>query len=135
VKRYAGKLTVTFSDGSVEECAIKERSLKRYVESLREALEMIVESSPGGKVKVKYHGPLNAAIHNALKMQPPNRLGSNPSHGKFTRKKGDFSLGESSAFSQEQTASLSRPLHPSGCLANSRSREAEAPNGDSQYEG
>jgi len=51
----------------------------------------------------------------------------------ITRKKGDFSLGESSARSQEQTASHSMSLHPPGCLAPSGPKEAEAPNGDGQH--
>jgi hypothetical protein len=52
---------------------------------------------------------------------------------KITRKCRDFSPGESSAISQRQNASHSQPLHPSGCLAISGPREAEALNGDSQH--
>jgi len=50
-----------------------------------------------------------------------------------TRKKAGFSPGESSAISQRQNASHSPPLHPSGCLAISGSKEAEAPKEDSQH--
>jgi hypothetical protein len=48
-------------------------------------------------------------------------------------KRKGFSSGESSAFSQEQTAFHSLTLHPPSCLAASGPEGAEALNGDSQH--
>lgn len=68
----------------------------------------------------------------------PNILGSILEPLEFwlietTRKCRDFSPGESSAISQRQNASRSLIQHPSGCLAISGPKEAEASRGDSQH--
>jgi len=68
-KRLVGELTVVLPDGYVERCIIKERGEKRYLERLKENLEIILKNSPkeNGNIKINYSGPYAAGIYDFLK--------------------------------------------------------------------
>jgi hypothetical protein len=67
--RFIGKITVTFPDGYVEECVVKERSDKgrdHFIDVLKENIAKILEQSPEGKVKVTYRGDFSRQIQDGL---------------------------------------------------------------------
>jgi len=67
--RFVGKITVTFPDGYVEECVVKERSDKgrdHFIDVLKENIAKILEGCPEGKVKVGYRGDFSRQIQDGL---------------------------------------------------------------------
>jgi len=71
--RFAGEIVVTFSDGYVERCIVKERADKGgsyFLDSIKEKLQLIlnqIESEKvNGKVKVAYRGDLARTIYKGL---------------------------------------------------------------------
>jgi len=66
-KRLFGKVTITLPDGYVEVCKISERGTKRYLERLKENIEIILKEAGNGNVKLNYRGPFAAGIYDFLK--------------------------------------------------------------------
>jgi len=68
-KRFFGELTITLSDGYVERCIIKERGQKRFIDRLKENIQIILQNDPNAKsdIEVKYRGDLAEAIYDYLR--------------------------------------------------------------------
>jgi len=75
-KRFFGELTITLSDGYVERCIIRERREKRFLERLKENVQIILENDPKAKrnITLNYRGYLAAEIYDCLKKKESEGL-------------------------------------------------------------
>ena len=64
--RFVGLVTVTFPDGYVEKCLVRERSSKgtaAFLQTVVESVRVILEAvQPRGRVKVTYRGSCSGEI-------------------------------------------------------------------------
>lgn len=63
--RFVGVVAITFSDGYVEECVVKEKTAKgeeHFIKVISECALIILKQAPKGKVKFNYHGDLAEEI-------------------------------------------------------------------------
>jgi len=68
--RFVGIITVTFPDGYIEKCVIKERVEKgkeNFLNLVKEYGLLILEHAPKGKVKLNYKGDFAKTIAEHLK--------------------------------------------------------------------
>lgn len=68
--RFIGLITVTFPDGYVEQCTVKERAdkgKKSFIDVLKKNLLTILAQCPEGNVNVKYKGDLGKEVYAGLK--------------------------------------------------------------------
>jgi len=74
--RFAGVITVTFADGHVETCLIKERAEKgkqHFLNIASEYGQLILKVAPKGKVKLNYKGDFAKAIADILRKKKNER--------------------------------------------------------------
>jgi len=70
--RFVGLITVTFPDGYIEECLVKERADKgsdHFIDVLKENIATILKQVPDGKVKVTYRGDFSRQIQQGLEKE------------------------------------------------------------------
>lgn len=67
--RFCGFITVTFPDGYVEECLVKERAekgKKHFLDVLKENVQTILSKCEKGNVNVKYRGDFVKEVYGGL---------------------------------------------------------------------
>jgi len=77
--RFIGLITVTFPDGYIEQCIVKEKVAKgeqHFIDVLKMNLSAILTGCPEGSVNVKYKGDLARKVYAGLEAvgADPKRL-------------------------------------------------------------